>query len=127
MENRRTFLKKITIGCLATLPAAWLTKLSGLGEATIARALEAKEIVKLDDPTASALGYQHDVSKLDLAKFPKRATPENKAQFCSNCMFAQGEAKAVDGQEGEWVACQIIPGKLVANQGWCNSWMKKPA
>lgn len=125
MENRRSFLKKIAVGSLATLPAAYLLKLSGLGSATIAEALEAKEVVKLDNPTASALGYQHDVSKVDLTKFPKRATAEGKTQFCSNCQFAQGEAKAVDGQEGQWLGCQIIPGKLVAEKGWCNSWIKK--
>jgi len=118
-------LKKLSGVCLASVPAAWLIKLSGLADVAIAKALEATEIVKLDNPTAAALGYQHDVSKLDLKKFPKRATDEGKTQFCSNCMFTQGTAKKVDGQEGEWIGCQIIPGKLVANQGWCNSWTKK--
>lgn len=89
------------------------------------KAFAAEEIVSLENPTAKALGYYHDAEKVDVAKWAKRSTPESKTQFCSNCQFAVGEAKAVEGQEGKWIGCQLFPGKLVNEKGWCNSWFAK--
>jgi len=86
---------------------------------------EVNDIVKLDGPTATALGYVHDASKVDVVKFPKRATPEGEKQFCSNCNFLQGQSAAINGQEGKWAGCQLFPGKKVNEAGWCNSWFAK--
>ena len=115
--KRRDFIRTSAVG-LTVLPAA------GLLNSRVAFAA-GEELVALDGPTAKALGYVHDASKVDSAKWTKRAGAEGATQFCSNCNFISGTPKAVDGQEGEWVGCQLFPGKLVNNNGWCNSWTKK--
>lgn len=120
--NRRIFIKSL----LGTLSAFLLSpiKAFSLDEKTKAAT---SDVVALDSPTAKALGYVHDATKADIAKFPKRATAEGKTQFCSNCSFAQGEPADLAGQEGKWQGCTLFPGKKVATKGWCNSWMKKAA
>lgn len=40
-------------------------------------------------PVATALGYRHDATKVDTAKFPKRAGAEGEKQFCYNCSLLQ--------------------------------------
>ncbi len=67
------------------------------------------------DPTAQALGYKHDASKADKAKFKQYAA----GQTCANCQLFQG--KPTDA----WAPCPILPGKLVAGKGWCSAWVKK--
>jgi len=88
--------------------------------------LEKADIVTKDDPTGIALGYIHDATKTDTKKYPKRKGPEGATQFCSNCMFLQGEEKEITGIEGKWIGCQLFPKKAVNSKGWCNSWTKKP-
>ena len=67
-----------------------------------------------DDPMAKSMKYTHDASTVD------PATRNNPApdQTCVNCALAQGE--------GEWVPCQIFPGKAVNANGWCSVWAPKP-
>lgn len=67
------------------------------------------------DPTAQALGYKMDASKVDKAKYAKYAT----GQKCSNCSFYQG--KSTDA----WAPCTIFVGKQVAGTGWCSAYNKK--
>jgi hypothetical protein len=67
------------------------------------------------DPTAQALGYKADASKVDKAKFAKFAA----GQQCSNCSFFQG--KAGDAYGG----CPMFAGKQVAATGWCSAYNKK--
>ncbi len=68
------------------------------------------------DPSAKALGYQADTTKVDNA-----ANPSHKAeQMCGNC--AQFQGKAGDAQGG----CNLFPGKSVSGKGWCKVWAKKP-
>jgi hypothetical protein len=68
------------------------------------------------DPTAKALGYVSDTTKVDAA-----ANPTHKAdQKCSTC--AQFQGKAGDARGG----CNIFAGKSVAAGGWCKVWAKKP-
>jgi hypothetical protein len=67
------------------------------------------------DPTAQALGYKADASKVDKAKFTKFAA----GQTCSNCSFFQG--KAGDAYGG----CPMFAGKQVAATGWCSAYNKK--
>ncbi|WP_027793274.1 high-potential iron-sulfur protein [Paraburkholderia acidipaludis] len=67
------------------------------------------------DPTAQALGYKADASKVDKAKFAKYAA----GQDCSNCTFYQG--KAADA----WAPCPMFGGKQVAGKGWCSAYNKK--
>ncbi|CAH2892220.1 MAG: FIG00453798: hypothetical protein [uncultured Paraburkholderia sp.] len=67
------------------------------------------------DPTAQALGYKEDASKVDKAKFAKYAP----GQDCGNCSFYQG--KAGDA----YAPCPMFAGKQVAAKGWCSAYNKK--
>ncbi|CAN0624048.1 High-potential iron-sulfur protein [Burkholderia multivorans] len=67
------------------------------------------------DPTAQALGYRADATKVDKAKYPKYAA----GQACAMCMLYQGKAGAASGP------CAVFPGKQVSSKGWCNSFTKK--
>lgn len=78
-----------------------------------------------NDAQAKALGYVHDASKVDTAKFPKRGQPGGETQFCNNCaLFMAGPVK-LSGHEGEWGKCAIFPQGAVNAKGWCNSWSPK--
>jgi len=69
------------------------------------------------DPTAQALGYTTDASKVDAT-----ANPTYKStQKCSTC--AQFQGKAGDASGG----CNIFAGKSVMAGGWCKVWAAKPA
>jgi hypothetical protein len=69
------------------------------------------------DPTAQALGFVTDASKVDAA-----ANPTFKpTQKCSTC--AQYQGKATDATAG----CNIFAGKSVPAGGWCKVWAAKPA
>ena len=67
------------------------------------------------DPQAQALGYMHDATKVDKAKF-KNYQP---GQTCANCQQYQGKPK------DEWGGCTIFAGKQVNAKGWCSAWVKK--
>lgn len=78
-------------------------------------------------PTASALGYVEDNTKVDLKKYPKKGEPGGEKQHCSLCaLFSEG-GKKVAGKEGAWGKCAIFPGSLVAENGWCMSFAPKPS
>lgn len=67
--------------------------------------------------TAVALGYKHDTTKVDAAKYPKH----QNSQTCANCQFWQG--KPTD----PWGGCSMFGRKAqVANKGWCVAWVKTP-
>ena len=67
------------------------------------------------DPTAAALGYKHDGSKVDAAKYPNHKA----TQACANCKLVLG----ADGQA--WRPCSIFPGKSVNAKGWCAAYAAK--
>jgi hypothetical protein len=69
------------------------------------------------DPTAQALGFIADATKVDAA-----ANPTYKpTQKCSTC--AQFLGKPSDATGG----CNIFAGKSVPAGGWCKVWAQKPA
>ena len=68
----------------------------------------------LTDPTASALNYTEDASKVDEAKAPTYVA----GSACANCNFFQGAAAA-------WGPCSLFPGKAVNAKGWCAGYAKK--
>ena len=76
----------------------------------------AQDMPKLEesDPIAQSLKYVHDASTVDPAS---RANPAAE-QNCANCALIQGD-------DAEWRPCQIFPGKLVNNNGWCSVWAPK--
>jgi hypothetical protein len=68
------------------------------------------------DPTAKALGYVSDGTKVDAS-----ANPTYKpTQKCANC--AQYQGKASDAT----AACNIFVGHSVPAAGWCKVWAQKP-
>lgn len=66
---------------------------------------------------AVALGYRHDTTRVDQAKYPKHTA----AQKCSNCSFWQGKP------EEPWAGCAMFGRKQIAGPGWCAAWAAAPA
>jgi len=106
IRSRRQLLKlavsATTGGLVATLAPRWA---------------QADALVRLteSDPTAAALGYREDASKVDAAK-----SPTHKAgQTCANCRFYAGADKSTAA------ACQLFPGKEVVAKGWCSAYNAK--
>jgi hypothetical protein len=69
------------------------------------------------DPTAKALGFVTDASKVDAASNPTY----KPTQKCGTC--AQFQGKAGDASGG----CNIFAGHSVPSTGWCKVWAQKPA
>jgi hypothetical protein len=67
------------------------------------------------DPTAQALGYKTDATKVDKTKYSKYVA----GQTCANCQLYQGKSGATTGP------CPIYGGKLVYSKGWCSAYVKK--
>ncbi len=101
-SNRRTFMLRVAAAGSAVVVAGRTMAQTKLEES---------------DPQAVALGYKHDTTKVDKAKYPKH----DVAQKCNNCQLYQG--KATD----PWGACALFGVKQVAGPGWCSAWVKKPA
>ena len=105
--SRRRFLAQVAMA----VPAGALV----LGAVNTASA-EAAALPKLEltDPSAKALLYVDDASKVDRKNpLAARYTP---AQTCASC--AQIKGKPGDAYR----PCGIFPGKLVASKGWCSVW-----
>ncbi|PMS22455.1 High potential iron-sulfur protein [Trinickia dabaoshanensis] len=100
--SRRTFL----ITSLGAVSALALASREALADAPH---------VAETDPTAVALGYKMDATKVDKAKYPKYAAGET----CSNCQFFQG--KPADA----FAPCPMFGGKQVDGKGWCSAYSKK--
>jgi hypothetical protein len=84
----------------------------------VANSAGAAGLAPLDpkDPTAQALGFVTDASKVDTA-----ANPTFKpTQKCSTC--AQYQGKPTDPTAG----CNIFAGKSVPAGGWCKVWAQRP-
>jgi hypothetical protein len=103
--SRRTLLKTGLIAG-AAMP---LAALNFRAEAAALPALDPS------DPTAKALGFMSDATKVDAA-----ANPTYKAgQKCGTC--AQFQGKPGDASGG----CNIFVGKAVPVGGWCKVWAQK--
>jgi len=84
-----------------------------VGNAPAAAALPALDP---NDPTAKALGFVTDATKVVAS-----ANPTYKpTQKCSTC--AQYQGKATDATAG----CNIFAGHSVPAAGWCKVWAQKP-
>jgi len=119
--GRRSFCRK-SLAIISALPVLHaLTPVAGEAQGLPTKPLDP------EGPQAKALGYIHDATKVDTAKWPKRAGAEGAKQLCSNCLFYQQGGLKAEGAEGEWGKCAIFADGLVAGNGWCNSWALKPA
>ena len=94
--SRRQFMRTAGAGAMAV-------SLAGLVRIPAASAQDMPKL-SLDDPSAKALGYV------------EKSTTDG--QLCNNCNFWQGGDAA-------WGGCPLFPGKSVAAEGWCKSWVKK--
>jgi hypothetical protein len=106
-RDRRTVLGTLVAG-VVSIPVAGL----------VSRAVAAAPLPNLDpaDPTAKALGYVTDATKVDV-----KANATYKAgQNCANCVQFQGK------KGDKTAACNLFPGKAVASTGWCKVWAQKP-
>lgn len=104
--SRRSIVKSGLIAG-AILPVAGL----------LSRGAGAAALPALDpsDPTAKALGFTNDASKVDSKTYPTF----KPSQKCSTC--AQYQGKASDAT----AACTIFAGKSVPAGGWCQVWAQK--
>jgi hypothetical protein len=108
--SRRTLIQG---GLLA---GALLPALGLVGRAALAAGAELPPLDP-NDPTAKALGYVTDTSKVDAA-----ANPTHKAtQKCGTCAQFQGKAGEARG------GCNVFAGHSVGAGGWCKVWAQKPA
>lgn len=73
--------------------------------------------VSEDDAMAKAMGYRHDATQVDVAKYPRRSGEAGSRQFCDNCQLYKA------GSEEGWGGCAIFPAKEVNAKGWCNAWV----
>ncbi len=102
MTTRRQFV-------ITLLPAT--AAMAVLSRTALAQAPHLEE----SDPTAVALGYKNDATKVDAKKFPTHVA----GAVCGGCALFQG--KPTDA----WGPCGIFAGKLVNSKGWCSAWAKK--
>jgi hypothetical protein len=97
--TRRVFMMQLAAGgCMALVGAPAL----------------AQRRVEETDENAVQLGYKHDTTKVDKAKFPQH----DNAQKCVNCSFWQGE------KTDEWAGCSMFGRKQINANGWCVAWRK---
>ena len=82
----------------------------------VGRVAQAADLPHVDEagPQAQALGYVHDATKADKAKFQAFVAGSN----CAGCQLYQGGA-------AEWGACALFAGAAVAAAGWCSAFAKK--
>jgi len=106
-KSRRDAVK-LMLGTVAAMP---LINLVGVSST---RAADLPHVDPKTDPTAQALKYTDDATT---ATRPDKAGTPGAEQHCANCQFAQGT--------GDFVPCQLFPGKAVSAKGWCTSWTKK--
>lgn len=106
-RNRRQFLKAVSTA-VAITPVIALTACDAEAGSNLPHQTEA-------DPSAAAMGYREDASKVDAAKYPQRKPDQN----CANCTLAVGKAGDV------WLGCQLFAGKAVSAKGWCAAWAAK--
>jgi hypothetical protein len=83
----------------------------------VSRRAEAAALPLLDptDPTAKALGFASDGSKVDTKAYPTYK-PTQKCGTCAQFQGKPGDATA---------ACTIFAGKSVPQGGWCQVWAQK--
>ena len=100
MLSRRRFITLVPIATLGAMAAPCAFAQAKLTES---------------DPTAQALGYKEDASKVDTKKY----AGYKAGNVCANCTLYSGKASDASGP------CSAFGGKSVAAKGWCMAWVKK--
>jgi formylmethanofuran:tetrahydromethanopterin formyltransferase len=107
--KRRQFIQTAITGALS------IAVIANAAQAATPAPAPALTPIEATNPTAKALGYVEDSSKVDAKKYPKHVA----TQICQNCSLVKGDAS------GARVGCSLFPGKSVNAKGWCASWAKK--
>ncbi len=109
--SRRRFL---TLAVVATATAPLALRSLGAQAAAPPPPAAAKPLPKvaLTDPTAKALAYAEDATKVKHAAFKAGSN-------CANCNFFKGAQGAATGP------CTLFPKNSVVAKGWCSAWAKK--
>lgn len=84
------------------------------GALACGHAMAAPKKFEESEAKAVSLGYKHDTAQVDKGRFPKHSPSEK----CNNCMAWLG--KPADA----WAECDLTADRLVANGGWCSSYVK---
>lgn len=108
--SRRRFLT-IALVATATAPVA-LHSLGADAAAPAPPAAKSLPKLALTDPTAKALAYAEDATKVKHASFKAGSS-------CVNCNFYKGAKDAATGP------CTLFPKNSVVAKGWCSAWAKK--
>jgi hypothetical protein len=134
--SRRTFLKLSSLIAFVPIMGAQVLSLGQKAWAQAAALIDMSK-TKRKDPTndkavgvAQGLGYVENADAAEKAGKIKRTdrplgagkTMPAKIQYCSNCMFFPQD-KVNSTENG---ACQLIPGVLVHNKGYCNTFTPSP-
>lgn len=121
--SRRAFMingaSTVALGTVASAAVASGT----MKKAADAAAIEAKDLVKEDNPLAKGLKYVMDATKAPERK-TDRAGVKAADQFCEGCQLFTMPTTLKGTKEGVG-KCQMIPTGYVKSKGWCNSWIKK--
>lgn len=118
--SRRKFLKVLTCAAAAVPVGAALNSF-------VPSDIKADPTTAVDAASAKAtsFGYYEDATKVDTAKFPKRAGEAGAKQLCENCQLFMKGGLSVAGKEGTFGVCSLFQEGLVASKGWCNMWVAK--
>ena len=98
--NRRVFVLGSVVGSTLSLLAR--------------QAWAALKKVEEDEPKAVAVGYRHDTTKVDGARYPKH----KPTQHCQNCLAFYPS----DDENEAWGECDLMSDRLVNQNGWCSSY-----
>jgi hypothetical protein len=103
-QARRHFLKLAVAGAVSAPIVSTL----------LPRFAHAEDLPHLaeSDPTAMALGYKEDATKVDTTKF----AAYKPGSLCNNCKFWTGKAGDAYGP------CSLFPGKATNAKGWCSGY-----
>ena len=108
--SRRRFL---TIALVATAAAPlMLRSLSAEAAGPAPAVAKALPKLALTDPTAKALAYTENATKVKHAAFKAGSN-------CANCSLYKGAKGAATGP------CTLFPKNSVVAKGWCSAWAKK--
>jgi hypothetical protein len=102
-SDRRRFLSRLALGAVALPLLRFAPAQADLPHQTP------------DDPTAKALSYTNDASKID----PKVITTYKAGSHCASCALFTAPAS------GDWGACGAFAGKAVNKNGWCQAYAAK--
>jgi len=119
MKNDKLTRRQLLGATVLGLPAIPVVVETACAQAkpTAPAAGAALPVLSPTEPAAKALGYIEDAKKVDA-----KANPNFKAgQHCGNCLqWADKNRKA------PLAKCNLFPGKLVKNPGWCKVWVQAP-